>query len=772
MCTAFRFVAILIASQFIWFNSLYAQRIEFERVATPSNQVHVVAQDSVGFMWFGGVGLHRYDGYDYISYYHDAADSSTLSSNNITNVLVDSQGDLWVGTGGSSWLLNLFDPVTDAFKRFSPGDVTHDVDTRSVICMHEDRGGMIWISTTSGELYEFDRDAQSFKMYTIPGEDRLVQSMVERHDGSLWVGVSASPSSDEAGGLYVVDKYNGELHEIQGWYDPSLRKPKEITALFEDKSTNLWLGTWPNGLIQYGSNLRVDTAVTYVPATRLNDIQEDDEGRLWLAYTWSGLRVFNPADGSFFSHENELRFTRVDGEHAYMLFVDRQDTWWVTYLGDATASGELFKINRPPNFITYTPDPDREGSLSPHRQVYSFYEKNDSTVWLGMADSRVNSFNPQSGATKPEVAELKDANTRAVMTFLERRNGELWLGGFGVFRYQQLEDSLALLPFRGDTLIKSLVIDFLEDSAGDIWIGTYQKGLFQFNQDLELVSHFTGAPQSEGDLLGDIVFSIIEDTHGGIWVSSYTSNRVNFFGALHRFDRGSNTFERYDAFYGAVPHEDRNGGYWLTTATRGVYRWHPEHGIQQHYSLGDGLPHATVYCLIEDSRGVLWLSTRMGLASLNPETGVIRTHFSEDDLLDASMSEGANSCYRSTDGTVYIGREPGFTVFKPDEFDFNKIPPKVALVNIQVAGDSSGYSFIDGDGTRTIELTHTQNDLAISFVGLHYEEPIENTYAYKLDGFNEEWVRTGNERIARFFQLTTRCIHIYCQSGQSQRGLE
>ena len=763
MCTASRFVAVLIASQFIWFNSLYAQRIEFERVASLSNYVSEIAQDDQGFMWFGGMGMHRYDGYTYTSYYHDADDSTSLSSDYVTNILVDSQGEMWVGTRGSRWLLNLFDPVTKSFRRFSPGDSTTNTNMHSVLCMYEDSAGYIWVSTNSSELYQFDRDTQSFTTYTVPGRDRFVQAIVERSDGSLWVGVSAPNYLFNTGDLYIIDKDKGKLHEVKDWYDPEPGKPKEITALYEDASANLWLGTWPHGLIHFDSRTRTDTSVIYTYDTRLNDILEDDKGRLWLAYAEEGLKVYDPVDNSFFAHRNDQGFTPINGEHAYKIFVDQQGTWWVSYLRSSNArmnvviGAGLFKIKHSLNFTTYSYDPDSDVSLSRHQQVRSFYEKNDSTVWIALGGApNINSFNPRSGKTKQFVDEV-DSVTTSVRTFLERRNGEVWVGARRVFRYQQREDSLKLLPLLTDTLNASPILDLLEDSTGDIWIGTFRKGLYRFNKELELINHFTGIPGSTRGLLGEVVFAINEDKQGAIWVSTRHINSVNYFGVLHKFDRVSNTFERFfegiKAFYGAIPYEDGTGGYWLTT-NRGLYRWHPDLGVQQHYSIENGLPHDQVICLIEDSRGVLWLTTGMGLASLNPETDVIRTYFSREEFLESPMSSDPNSCFRSSDGTVYIGRSPGFTVFNPDDLVINEIPPEVVLTSVQIAGDSLGYPLIDADGIIKVELVHSKNDLAITFAGLHYEEASENTYSYMLDGFNEEWVYIGRERVAHFSQLS------------------
>jgi hypothetical protein len=65
-------------------------------------------QDLKGYMWFGSIGLHRYDGYTFKSYFNDPLDSSSLGFNRIQCVFADSKGIIWVGTNGGG--LDRLDP--------------------------------------------------------------------------------------------------------------------------------------------------------------------------------------------------------------------------------------------------------------------------------------------------------------------------------------------------------------------------------------------------------------------------------------------------------------------------------------------------------------------------------------------------------------------------------------------------------------------------------------------------------------------------------------
>ena len=87
------------------------------------SHVHVTAlhQDRLGFMWIGtqGGGLHRYDGYDAVLYDHDPRDSTSLASNNITDIFEDDEGTLWVTTWAG---LSRYHRDRDGFENWSNSD--------------------------------------------------------------------------------------------------------------------------------------------------------------------------------------------------------------------------------------------------------------------------------------------------------------------------------------------------------------------------------------------------------------------------------------------------------------------------------------------------------------------------------------------------------------------------------------------------------------------------------------------------------------------------
>ena len=111
------------------------------------NSVNNIIQDQEGYLWFASQdGLHRYDGFQFKSWYHDPQNAQSLSSSYIEWCLVDKSNNLWVGSYQLG--LNLFDRKTEIFTRFvhEPNRVT-SLSNNQVTCMIQDNVGNIWVAT-------------------------------------------------------------------------------------------------------------------------------------------------------------------------------------------------------------------------------------------------------------------------------------------------------------------------------------------------------------------------------------------------------------------------------------------------------------------------------------------------------------------------------------------------------------------------------------------------------------------------------------------------
>ncbi len=114
--------------------------------------IRAITQDDRGFLWVGtSSGLIRYDGYSSIVFEHHPADSTSLSDNFVTTLLVthrEQGATLWIGTGNG---LNRFDPEQEVFVHYkhdpnNPQSLSHN----NIKVLMADRHGNLWIGTRQG----------------------------------------------------------------------------------------------------------------------------------------------------------------------------------------------------------------------------------------------------------------------------------------------------------------------------------------------------------------------------------------------------------------------------------------------------------------------------------------------------------------------------------------------------------------------------------------------------------------------------------------------
>ena len=133
----------------------FSQQVGFTPVPPPvrgwGSNIISGSQDPKGYMWFGASGLHRYDGYNYKSYFHDPMDPSSLVYNRIEVVIADHNGFVWVGTNGMG--LDRLDPETGIFTHFrhNPSD-PNSISNDKISAILEDRDGKIWVGTEHAGL--------------------------------------------------------------------------------------------------------------------------------------------------------------------------------------------------------------------------------------------------------------------------------------------------------------------------------------------------------------------------------------------------------------------------------------------------------------------------------------------------------------------------------------------------------------------------------------------------------------------------------------------
>lgn len=744
-----------------------------------------IMQDRQGFLWVGTQdGLNRYDGYGFTVFKNDPDDPNTLSANSILRVLEDRNGILWIGAWGGG--LNRLDPRTGKITRFrhnpaNPNSLSHDL----VAALLEDERGILWVGTMGGGLERFDPMSGHFMHYAHDANDPgsiasdYVSTIYADDDGSLWLGTGGF--STPGAGLEHFNPATGEFtHYRHVAGDPHSLSGDTIAAIYPDGRGKLWVGTGGFGMAGAGLNLfdpATGTAVAYrhnpadpasIAADAIMTIFTDSRGQTWVGTWGGGLDAIErestepTGDRLRFSHNRHDPFnpSSLAADIIWSLFEDRSGILWV-----GTVNGGLSKLNpQMQRFGLYRNHPDDPRSLS-FDVVGAFYEDPQGGMWVGTWGGGLNFFDRTTGKFTRYQNNPGDPGSLiedTVSAMYMDDAGALWVGTFGGL--DKLDRATGKFThFQNDpndphTIANNAVYGLLPAAGkmgeGKLWVGTLA-GLDLLDPKTGEVRHFTNDPNDPASLPDNQITEMYLAPDGKLWLGTW-------HGGLAYLDpdawaKGEARFVRFihdpadptslsDNSVWAV-HQDETGAVWVGTQG-GLNRLEPGTHTFTRYLQKDGLPNNSVTCIQEDEHGRLWLSTNNGLVRLNPILMRFRTYDVSNGLQSNEFNSGA--CLRSRSGELYYGGVHGFNVFRPDAVADNPNPPPVVVTGFRIFNRPTP---VDLTGDAPINLTYQENFISFDFAALDFHAPAKNRYAYKLDGFDKDWVDAADRRFAAYTNL-------------------
>jgi serine phosphatase RsbU (regulator of sigma subunit) len=120
--------------------------------------------------------------------------------------------------------------------------------------------------------------------------------------------------------------------------------------------------------------------------------------------------------------------------------------------------------------------------------------------------------------------------------------------------------------------------------------------------------------------------------------------------------------------------------------------------------------------------------------------------------------------FQALDGPVLLGVNNGLISFNADQVEGNPFPPQVNMSHLLV----SGISYVTEDKlSNELVLSYDQNDIEMTYVGLHFSKPEKNLYQYKLNPLDDNWINVGNKRSVRFANLSPGSYNFQVKSSNS-----
>lgn len=716
-----------------------------------SNYVNALLKDRYGYMWFGtDDGLNKFNGNNFKVYKNQSGDSTSIAGNIIMALCEDQSGNLWIGTNQS---LSLYNRRKDAFINY---DHVVGGPTRALCTDHL---GNIWAGSYSG-LYMFNPRTGAVKHYESNPvkagqiKSNTVITVFEDSRKRLWVGTG------EGLHLYAREKDSFILYQHSD-IDPSSIGGNSIRTITEDKDGRLWVGT-NAGVSKLTSNETGFENYSYnkedansISCNSVRVIAPDKKGKLWIG-TEDGLNIMDVSSGKMVRISEDPRNNySFKGKSIRSIFIDDNGIFWV-----GTIHGGVNKYDQNLAFfnLRHSNALDPAGLNSPI--VTSFVEAPSGDIYIGTDGGGLNLYRRKTGLFEhPKLGGIE--NKSLTILAMESVGHEIWIGTYQQGLYVVNTKSGAVKHYTQGNgpggLQHNEIFCIKKDSKGNVWMGNNGEGVDVFNNQSRTFNKFrkSGAGVNGKLPLNGFIRAIEEDDAGNIWIGSYGSGIAIYNPANNKFRALNRANSNLPSDNILSIYKDKNGTIWLGTFGAGLCMFDERNHKFVSYSESKGLANGVIYKILEDNSGKLWVSTNKGLSSFDPKKKKFKNYSYQNGLQRSPFAFGAG--IKTSQGELFFGGLDGFNFFDPALLHCNKNIPSLVFTDLKIAH----RSVIPGDDAaikenistaREIRLSYKQN-FSLDFIALNYTSPQESRYSYKLDGFDNDWNEVGAAHTAVYTNL-------------------
>ena len=698
-----------------------------------NSYVKSILKDSYGFLWVGTeFGLNRYDGYDFKIYSASKEKSNQLLSDNITDLKEDGLGNIWINTisGYTIYLRDKDSFVNDVSKYLKDLGIKIDLDYHIYI----DKNQNLWVLSNQ-QIYVYNTHHKSLKSYHVKSPIKDVLS-VEFSDSDKFLYGKVT-----YGDVLQLEKSTGNQQIIK-----LPNHVKQNNKLYVDSNNGLWLFNEKTDLIYHDKNLKGDwrelslESLSFAKNNIVLQILDDEKGHIWIGTDHNGVFVYDIINDTTLNllHDDEINAS-IASNNVGCFYQDNRGVMWLGH----NKKGISFYHNSFHNFINI------ENQNSESKDVCSILEDRQGNFWLG-TDGNGLYF---KGKNKESKIKKMSIPNNAIVSLEEDGKGRIWVGTYlgglycyenGVFKNFTKENS---------KLASNSIWSLKKDRYGNIWIGTLRGGIQSITTKDEILSY--KGVSTVLDMYYDGGDKLYAGTDYGLCIVDITTGEQKIY------ITNKKGTQKFKEFVISNVYKDSKDNIWFGDS-KGLSIWDIKNDTVHYFDKNKGLCDNIISGIIEDNHNNIWVTTSNGLSVLSVENSnkrilnITSRNFSTKDGLKDNYFNNHSICELSN-GDMFFGGTEGYTVVNPNKMAQKNEPlAKVVFTGLSIANkeilvDSiyNGHQLLEHNIEKTKELTLGYDDKLISlqFTTGDLLNADKVYYAYKMKGFNQDWVYTQENKI-------------------------
>lgn len=719
-----------------------------------NNNVNGIVQDRLGFMWIGTrAGLNRFDGNTFKVFKHSALVRNSINSNELNPIFADRTDNIiWVATERDG--VNAYHYDTNTFNYYTYGNKSGDLSSNGVTGISDDKDGNLWFATYNAGIDYLDKKTGQITRYnqtTIKGLGSDYNwCATDDRNGNLYVGHVFS-------GMSVISLKNKTAVNYQNNpHDPASCPDTRVNCIYIDSRKRVWIGS-NNGLAlflpgkgKFIAFRRNKNNPNSISGNIIRCIEEVDGNSIWIGTSTGGVNILNYED-EMFTNPEKVSFQHIpvsegpQGLSNANIETIRQDSYGNVWVGTAGGGLNFFR-NKPEFFnkISYTPGETSPTGLS-NKLVSGVCLDKTGQLWVGTEErgvdifrnmQRVRNLNRQNSIVSNNIGSL----------FTDSR-GIVWIGTVEGTLYTGDPVTGAINLVTGFDITGGRVRSFYEDSKNNLWICT-DNGLGRYNlRTKEQTTYHIG----EHDLTDNVIRSVAEDKEGNLWIGSLSGGLCIFTPDFKRI----NYFPPDNELYG-VNHiyRDSKNRIWVGTRYALLLFQSAKSKTHRTFGLKDGFQDNYFHAITEGKNADhIWVSTTNGISLLNLTNGTVDNFTNLDGI---PMGDYMNATVtRSGEGIIYFGSQNGVCWFDSRTEHPDLKLPQVRFSNFAVADNNTAYSvnMLDIPMSDKIQLTYNQNTFTVSFNIPDYSLNEKVEYSYQMVGLDDNWYNALSNKELTFRNL-------------------